>query len=65
MEVRIMLGAPIMPVLQLGTGGSLALAIVSLVLLAAFVWVWVAYMRRQDRTVAAPRPMTEEYRKAA
>jgi len=65
MEVRHMLGAPIMPVLQMGTGGSLMLAIVSLVLLAAFVWAWVAYMRRHDRTVAAPQPTIEEYRKAA
>jgi len=59
-----MLGIPMLPQLTT-TGGSWAAAIISLVLLAAFVWAWVAYMRRQDRTVAAPRPMTEEYRKAA
>jgi len=59
-----MLGAPIMPVLQLGTGGSYALAIVSLILLAAFVWAWILYMRRQDRMAVTP-PTIEEYRRAA
>ena len=60
-----MLGAPIMPVPQMGTGGSLTLAIVSLVLLVGFVFAWIVYMRRQDRTLATPQPMTEEFRKAA
>lgn len=60
-----MLAVPMMPTLPVDGGGSLTLAIVSLVLLAAFVWAWVASMRRQDRTIATPHPMTERYRKAA
>lgn len=62
-----MLAAPMVPALPIQGGGSWTLAIVSLVLLAAFVWAWVAYMRRQDRTVATPRPneTTTGYRKAA
>ena len=59
-----MLGIPMLPQIT-ATGGSWLAAIVSGALLVAFVAAWIVYMRRQDRTVAAPRPQITEYPKAA
>lgn len=52
---------PILPT----EGGSWALAVVALVLLAAVTWTWVAGMRRRERREATVRRLHPAGRKAA